>query len=85
MEVSYSILRGDLPTVAPVNIIELRIVRERHMPTLLVQFSPLCEVLRRAHEVSAQYPHLAEEAHFVVADEHARRQRLAQGTQLQLS
>ena len=79
MEVTYSILREQqLPTAGPVNLIELRVVREQHMPTPLVQFSPLCEVLRRAQEVSRQHPHLAEEAHFVVADEVTRRTRLAQ-------
>ena len=85
MKVSYSILRDALPEAGPINIVELNHVREHHMPTPLVQFSPLCEVVRRAQEVSQQHPHLSEEAHFVVVDEHARRQRLAQGPQLQLS
>jgi hypothetical protein len=78
MEVSYSILRDTPPAPGPVNIVELRIVREHHMPTMLVQFSPLCEVLRRAKEVSQQHPHLSEEAQFVLADEVTRRMRLAQ-------
>jgi hypothetical protein len=78
MEVSYSILREERPVAAPVNLIELRIVREHHMPTMLVQFSPLCEVLRRAQEVSQQHPHLSEEAQFVLVDEVTRRTRLAQ-------
>ena len=82
MQVSYSIHRDEQPAAGPVNIIELRLVREHHMPTLLVQFSPLCEVLRRAQEVSTQHPHLREEAQFVLVDEVARRTRLASSTLL---
>ena len=76
MEVSYSILRDVPPAPGPVNIGELQQVREHHMPTPLVQFSPLCEVRRRANEVSQQHPNLKEEAHFVFVDEVDRRLRL---------
>jgi hypothetical protein len=77
MEVTYSILRHKRPTAAPVNLAELAIVRSQHMPTAQVQWASLCEVERRAAEVACLHPHLQEEAAFVVADEMARRARLA--------
>lgn len=76
MQVSYSIRRDGRPVPGPVNLGELRIVREQHMPTPLLQWASPCQLQRRAAEVSRQHPHLQEEAAFVVADELARRARL---------
>lgn len=65
------------PDHGVVNLLELAEVRQHHLPTPLVQFSPLLEVMRRAAEVSRQHPRLREEAHFVLRDEATRRARLA--------
>lgn len=65
------------PARAVVNLSELAEVRAHHLPTCLVRLVPLREVERRAQEISREQPRLAEEAAFVVADETARRARLA--------
>jgi desulfoferrodoxin (superoxide reductase-like protein) len=61
-----------------VNLIELSIVREKHMPPFAVRFAPEDELHRVAEEVGREEPHLREEAHFVKHEELLRRQRLAE-------
>jgi hypothetical protein len=81
MQMYLNTTAADRPVV---NLLELAEVRQHHMPTPLVQFSPLCEVARVAAEVSRKHPRLSEEAAFVVLDEVDRRGRLA-GSPLTLS
>jgi hypothetical protein len=60
-----------------VNLKELGIVRQQHMPSHVIKFAPAEELERVAGEVSRQHPHLVEEAHFVKYEELGRRERLA--------
>ena len=65
------------PAHAVVNLAELAEVRRAHLPPVLVHLVPLAELGRRARELAREQPRLQEEAAFVVADETARRRRLA--------
>jgi hypothetical protein len=61
----------------PVNLGQLAIVREQHMPPHVVRFASPSELARVADEVSREEPELLEEVHFVRFEELERRQRLA--------
>jgi hypothetical protein len=60
-----------------INLVELGIVRERHMPPHAVRFAPEDELHRVADEVGRQEPRLREEAQFVKLEELTRRELLA--------
>lgn len=61
-----------------VNIKELGIVREHHMPAHAVRFASPCELERVAEETARKEPRLREEAHFVKHEELHRRGQLSQ-------
>ena len=61
-----------------VNIKELGIVREQHMPAHVVRFAPPCQLQRVREEVSREQPHLREELLYVEQEELGRRARLSQ-------
>jgi hypothetical protein len=60
-----------------VNIRQLGIVREVHMPAHAVRFAPAEELHRVADEVARQEPELREEVDFVKYEELRRRELLA--------
>jgi hypothetical protein len=60
-------------TPAKVNLRQLGIVREQHMPAHVVRFAPECELNRVAAEVARKEPELREEADFVKYEELGRR------------
>lgn len=66
-----------VPTLGPVNLKELAEVRRRYMPTHAVRFAKPCQLVRVANEVSRLRPELREEVHFVVQEELALREGLA--------
>ncbi|MDO7849202.1 hypothetical protein Q5H92_22755 [Hymenobacter sp. M29] len=63
---------------AKVNLKELGIVREQHMPAHVVRFAPAEELVRVREETSREHPHLREELLFVEGEELGRRARLSQ-------
>jgi len=65
------------PEVGRVNLKELAIVRQHHMPAPAVRFATPSELHRVATETARQHPELIEETTFVVHEELGRRQQLA--------
>jgi hypothetical protein len=61
-----------------VNIRQLGIVREVHMPTHAVRFASECDLHRVADEIARKEPELREEADFVKYEELTRRALLNQ-------
>jgi hypothetical protein len=65
------------PTLGPVNLSQLTEVREKYMPTHAVRLAMPCQLKRVADEVSRVRPELREETAFVVQEELALREHLA--------
>ena len=60
-----------------VNLRELAIVRQHHMPAPAVRFATPSELHRVATETARKHPELVEETQFVVHEELGRRQQLS--------
>lgn len=65
------------PTLGPVNLSQLAEVRQKFMPTHAVRLAMPCQLQRVADEVSRLRPELREETAFVVQEELALREHLA--------
>ena len=65
------------PQTGRVNLKELAIVRQHHMPAPAVRFATPSELRRVAAETTRQHPELVEETTFVVYEELGRRQQLS--------
>jgi hypothetical protein len=64
------------PKPGRVNLKELAIVRQNHMPAAACRFATPSELRRVAAETARQHPELIEETDFVVNEELGRRHQL---------
>lgn len=65
------------PKTGRVNLKELALVRQHHMPAAACRFATPSELRRVAAETARQHPELVEETNFVVHEELGRRQQLS--------
>jgi hypothetical protein len=73
-------LNRTVPGLGPVNLTQLAEVRQKFMPTHAVRLAMPCQLQRVADEVSRLRPELREETDFVVREELALREHLANTT-----
>lgn len=59
----------------PISILELRQVKEEHLPDVVVRAMPEADLDRRKMEIDSEFPHFEQETAWVVNDEKLRRRK----------